>query len=160
MSNAEVRAVVHACVPEGVDRFYQEVGRSGRDGRAALSLLVPTYRNLEEGPEPRRQKLITTPKGAARWKQMFLTGTHSKSASGEDVLEMEFDVAPGADPDRIDMRNEQSTTWNLRVVAMMAIAESGVASECSTQGSVGGRPQGRSRCDDRGHSTSGSGLVR
>jgi len=36
-----IRSVVHACLPETVDRWYQEVGRGGRDGDASVALLAP-----------------------------------------------------------------------------------------------------------------------
>lgn len=47
IDKADVRAVIHASVPDSVDNYYQQIGRAGRDGEPAVAQLF--YRPQDLG---------------------------------------------------------------------------------------------------------------
>ncbi len=48
IDNDQIRSVIHACLPETLDRWYQEVGRAGRDGSASVAVLLPAWGDEDE----------------------------------------------------------------------------------------------------------------
>jgi ATP-dependent DNA helicase RecQ len=42
----DIRAVVHACYPEDLNRYYQEVGRSGRDGYSSVCVMLSAPKDI------------------------------------------------------------------------------------------------------------------
>ena len=118
IDNQQVRAVVHACAPESLDRYYQEVGRSGRDGNAAVSVLVPTHEDLRIGRDLAKRRLISLARGLQRWHAMFGT---ARTEPGGEAITVRVDVPPGVSERDIDMHSEQSRDWNLRTLTMMAM---------------------------------------
>jgi ATP-dependent DNA helicase RecQ len=110
---ADVRSIVHACVPETIDRYYQEVGRSGRDGHPSVSYLAwcptdePVARNLNE------VTVISSDRGWERWQRM----QQAAMTRPEGFLELDLDVWPG------DMREGfgRNRQWNLRTLNLMQV---------------------------------------
>ncbi len=126
IDNPNVRTIVHACVPETLDRYYQEAGRGGRDGKVAASLVIPVS---EEGYNWRRddfkmarllnsRRLLTIEVAHRRWRAMF--GSTERTAEGNGVFQLPVDIPPGPDPDYIDMVGETNTGWNQRTLTLMA----------------------------------------
>lgn len=126
IDQSEVRAVVHACVPENLDRFYQEIGRGGRDGRASISLMVYTrlisqyhWRRKSENDDLTvargigKKRIITLSKGLERWKAMF----ESKNSLGNGRYRVSLDAQP-----RLDMGNSHNRDWNSRTLTLMSRA--------------------------------------
>lgn len=66
----EIRTIIHACLPETADRWYQEVGRAGRDGYASLALLVPATGDREEALSL-GVRVLTPDMALARWNAMW-----------------------------------------------------------------------------------------
>ncbi len=120
IDNAEVRTIIHACVPETLDRFYQEVGRGGRDGRASISLIIPTEPDLQTARNLNQRRLISVERGLERWQAMF--DHPSREYHGENVFTVRLDVPPGVSKKDIDMVSEENTQWNARTLALMTNA--------------------------------------
>ncbi len=105
-----VRAVVHACLPESIDRYYQEVGRSGRDGKASVSLVAFTNKDVETAATINNKKLISVEKGLERWQAMWGTQTHLQGRR--------YRVRTDAMRE-IDMDNDYNRIWNVRTLNLM-----------------------------------------
>ncbi|MBS1807637.1 MAG: ATP-dependent DNA helicase RecQ [Acidobacteria bacterium] len=110
----DVRAVVHACMPESIHRYYQEVGRSGRDGVSSVCLLLPTKRDIEVAKEL-APKLLSEEKVQQRWESMW--------ANCEAVSEDEYiwKLSPNARrTDLLGMRTgDENIRWNKRLILQL-----------------------------------------
>lgn len=110
------RSVIHACVPETLDRFYQEVGRGGRDGRAALSLIAPKPSDFHTAKRINAQTVLTVDRGLERWAALFA----GKRPTGGNRFAVRVDGSPGTTLKDIDMTGDRNSDWNLRTLALMA----------------------------------------
>lgn len=117
---SHVRAVLHACIPESLDRYYQEVGRSGRDGHASMALIVPAPKDYEVAKSIARQKVISVEKGLGRWLAMFARAERDMNHVGTAArFYIDGSVSPLYD---MDMMGERHEDWNGRVLSLLARA--------------------------------------
>ena len=67
----DIRTIIHCCLPESMDRYYQEVGRSGRDGFASICIMnmVPAI-DYDESFNLIKSRVLTTENMADRWLSM------------------------------------------------------------------------------------------
>ncbi|HEX2541085.1 MAG TPA: helicase-related protein [Caldimonas sp.] len=84
IDQGEVRAVIHACVPEGAARFYQEIGRAGRDGHQALAALLWCRDDEGRAVSLASGKTLTLKTAQSRW-QAMLRGVRQTSTADEDA---------------------------------------------------------------------------
>lgn len=107
---ADVRTVVHACLPETFDRYYQEVGRGGRDHHASISLLMTAPRDADESAGLRKDTVIGGEKGWKRWRRM----SESPRFSNDGWWRLPIDRRPdGGRATDFDVR------WNVHVANLM-----------------------------------------
>jgi len=105
-----VRGAIHLCVPESVDRLYQEVGRSGRDGHASVSLVLWTDPDAEVARSMAEAKLIGPEKAWKRWRSMS-RGPVADGVLAADLTAPTEDVTyPWSDANRY---------WNTQTLSAM-----------------------------------------
>ena len=109
-----MRAVVHACLPETIDRYYQEVGRSGRDGRASFSLVAHCDEDVPIARSLNRTKLITVEKARPRTLEMM--------RRADSLGRARFRVDLATLPPGLQHKRSYNLQWNQRTLNLLARA--------------------------------------
>lgn len=109
-----VRTVLHACLPETIDRYYQEVGRAGRDGRASIAYLAQGPNDFELAKSLNDVRMIGDDLGWKRWESM--------RQSAEVTGQFRYRIRKDTLPPYLDVGYKRSALWNVRTLTLLAQA--------------------------------------
>jgi len=121
VDKGDVRAVIHASVPETVDRLYQEIGRGGRDGFSTISLMIVTEADRDYAKNAASSP-ITPELAWERWQSMFETARQVKqNLRGEKKT---LWIVNSQAVREVTMRvSDRNRDWNEHVLLIMQRAE-------------------------------------
>lgn len=114
IDKADVRTIIHATIPETLDRFYQEVGRGGRDGMPSVSLLVYEDADWKLCESMMNPSLISNELGIARWRALY--ESRKKYAGHGELIRID----PDAVRQGLSSGSEKNIKWNMRTLILLS----------------------------------------
>lgn len=116
IDKSDVRTIIHATVPESLDRFYQEVGRGGRDGKASLSITIYSPSDIGIARKMSTGDGFSWETAFLRWKAMFDGAKRDESIG--DLREIDVRITAS----HIRQQTGFNEDWNMRTLILMARA--------------------------------------
>ena len=143
IDKANVRTVVHACLPEGASRWYQEIGRASRDGHQGLAVCLFTQDNSWNSRNDVRDAFaqatgswLTREKAEPRWRALLKRASNVRWGTDGHRMTLDLDATRiGLDPRR---STDYNRSWNMSLLNLMQRA--GVLDVVSATG-AGGAPE-------------------
>lgn len=111
----DVRTIVHATIPETLDRYYQEVGRGGRDGQPSASIVIYDDEDWSLPERLATPAIISNELGLNRWSALYRSRRHDE---GDDL----FPVDLGSVPSQLHGGSQYNVDWNMRTLLLMCRA--------------------------------------
>ena len=136
-----VRAVIHACVPESPSRYYQEIGRAARDGNQALALMLWTDDRGAAGDWRQARRLwsggwLRPPMLLKRWRAIIRAAEalgESNIVSGVRRLVVPLDAAHD---DLAAGDTDYNRDWNRSLLNMLQRADAITVMATESRGNV------------------------
>lgn len=116
-----VRTVIHACLPEDAQRYYQEIGRGARDGHQALALCLWTEADQEVAESLAMRQLMSIERTFERWRALIVDcqdrrGLDFSSLPGRVLMDLSLEAAP---PDLVHKTGAKNRRWNRSLINML-----------------------------------------
>ena len=113
-----LRTVIHMCVPETVQRFYQEAGRVGRDGRYATHVWLPIEADWILARTMNSKRLLKLQTAKNRWQAMRITNQIGEGQANTIDLDLSAKWKSIIKYGKTDA----NISWNERTLTLMARA--------------------------------------
>lgn len=125
----DVRAIIHACVPESPSRYYQEIGRAARDGNQALALMLWTDDQGRNGDWRQARKLwsgswLTPPMVLKRWRAIVRAADQLGGSTINDGVQRLIVPLDAAHDDLPTGNTDYNRDWNCSLLNMLQRAGS------------------------------------
>lgn len=123
VDKSNVRTILHACIPENLSRFYQEVGRAGRDGLPSLSILA-YYKNYNDPYNDSKESLSLVKKSILRKKNIVIR-FRSMLKDKRNVIKgdrclVDLNTTPPADSSQqLTYAGSYNLSWNLNALLLL-----------------------------------------
>lgn len=114
----DVRTVLHTYIPENPNKYYQELGRGGRDGLPCLSIMCIHPEEDLDSAFNMLKKVLTTEKIIGRWESMF----NSKTTSWfQNTQMLDTSVKPNyhTGEDYAEDASKVDVQWNIYVILLL-----------------------------------------
>lgn len=119
IDKGDVRAVVHACLPEDASRLYQEIGRAGRDGHQALALTLSARADERLAVRMSTGQTLTVERAAERWASLVEQARQENSLRIEDT-DWIFEADLGAWLERVGRNTgAHHRRWNMSLLVQL-----------------------------------------
>lgn len=108
MDKGDVRTVIHGGLSQNIDGYYQEIGRSGRDGKASYCEVIYHQEQLTNRSH---SKKIGIELGFKRWNSMW----KQRSEVGDNL----FEIQVNNQAEHIEKNSDGNETWNWKTLLLM-----------------------------------------